>query len=207
MTEPIALGSTDGLSLEGELDRADDAVATLVLCHPHPQMGGTMQAPLLLALRDRMVSERFNVLRFNFRGIGASSGESSTGTAEVEDARGALAVARGLELPVAMAGWSFGAAVAVRVAATEELAGCVAIAPPIDEKPGITDGVGDASPACPTLVIVGKNDRQVSPERSAEWARERGADLVMMDGANHFFWGKYDDLAGSFAEWLVRVAH
>ena len=204
MTEPSTFTSLDGLTLEAELDTAPDARATLVFCHPHPKMGGTMNAPLLVAIRDALVSRGWNVLRFNFRGIGGSQGESSTGTNEVQDALGALERARSLGVPVALAGWSFGAAVALRVAGSEDdLIGCVAIAPSIDEKPDITEGVPpDVTPRCPVLVIVGTNDTHTPLKRASEWAVARHATFEEMKGANHFFWGKYEDLTAIVGEWL-----
>ena len=204
MTEDITFESTDGLTLEGELDLVDAAGATLVVCHPHPKMGGTMNAPLLLALRDELVSRRWNVLRFNFRGIGSSEGVSSTGTDELQDAMGAVARARDLGSPIALAGWSFGAAVALRVAAVEDgLIGCVAIAPAIDEKPGITEGVPtDVEPRCPVLLMIGANDELVEPDRARGWAATHDATFHEMKGANHFFWAKYDPLTSAIADWL-----
>ena len=204
MSEPIDCTSRDGLKLEAELDPSPNAKATLLFCHPHPKMGGTMNAPLLLAIRDGLAASGWNVLRFNFRGIGASEGESSTGTEELQDAHGALERARTLGVPVALAGWSFGAAVALRVAGAEDgLLGCVAVAPAIDAKPGITEGVpSDVTPRCPVLVVVGVNDEQVSPERARRWADENGASFHEMKGANHFFWAKYDDVTKVVTEWL-----
>ena len=204
MTEPITFTSLDGLSLEAELDVAANARASLLFCHPHPKMGGTMNAPLLVAIRDGLVPRGWNVIRFNFRGIGESEGHSGTGTAEVQDALGALERARSLGVPVAVAGWSFGAEVALRVAGTEDdLAGCVAIAPAIDPKPDITEGVpSDVRPRCPVLVVIGANDTHTSLSRAREWAADNDASFEEMKGANHFFWGKYDDLTAVVGEWL-----
>lgn len=204
MTAPITFASTDGLTLEGEIDTVEGARATLLFCHPHPKMGGTMNAPLLMAVRDAAVDKGWNVVRFNFRGIGASEGTSSTGTDEIQDAEGALEHARVLGVPVAIAGWSFGAAVALRVAGrTDGLLGCVAIAPAINAKEGITEGVpADVDPRCPVLLIVGANDDLVEPDRVRSWATEHGAEFHEMKGANHFFWAKYDDLTSLIASWL-----
>lgn len=203
MTQARTISSRDALELEAAVDLVDGARATLVVCHPHPKMGGTMNAPLLVAVRDDMTRRGWNVVRFNFRGIGSSQGESSTGTAEIEDARGALDYARTLGRPIALIGWSFGAAVALRTAAVEEdVVACVALAPPIDAKPGITEGVGETAPSSPVLVVIGANDAQVSPGRAREWAAAHGATFVEMKGANHFFWAKYDDLTAVVGGWL-----
>jgi alpha/beta superfamily hydrolase len=212
MSESLTLFSLDGLALEAEIDGDDDAAAALVLCHPHPRMGGTMRAPLLVALADEMVRRGWAVLRFNFRGIGESEGEPGTGEAEVADARGAVAFVRDrfAEVPVAIAGWSFGAAVAVRTAALDDrLGACVAIAPAVTPKEGVTAGL--PSPAgfqtgVPLLLICAANDHLVARDDCAGWADAVGAKAEVMAGANHFFWGKYDDLADAVGAFLVTSA-
>jgi alpha/beta superfamily hydrolase len=205
MTEQqLTFRSRDGLNLEAEVDGSENAKASLVLCHPHPKMGGTMNAPLLEAVRDELVSRNWNVLRFNFRGIGGSEGTSGIGHDEIDDALGALDVMRERGLPVAIAGWSFGAAVAVRVAAQEpDLIGCVAIAPAVKERPGVTAGIPDeAKPGVPVVVVVGANDENTPPAEAKEWCDEVGATFIELKGGNHFFWAKYDDLATIVADWL-----
>ncbi|MGH2747133.1 MAG: alpha/beta hydrolase [Actinomycetota bacterium] len=201
-TESIACESLDGLALEAELDAPETPGALLVLCHPHPQMGGTMRAPLLLALSDALVAKGWAVLRFNFRGIGKSQGDSGTRIDEVADARGAIDTGRARlpGLPFAIAGWSFGAAVAVR-AATEvtDLAACVGIAPAVRERPGTTAGLPDPGVielGIPTLFVCGSNDELVSEEDARAWVEQvPAARLLVLKGANHFFWGKYEDLS------------
>lgn len=208
MSEEVTFESRDGLSLEGVLDGPEAPKAVLVACHPHPQMGGTMRAPLLAALVDELVGRDWAVIRFNFRGIGASEGTSGTGEAEVADALGAVDFARGRfpELPVALGGWSFGAAVALHIAGeVENLLACVAIAPAIDAKQGVTRGApepGGYTADVPTLVVVGANDEQVSPASCRGWAEETGARLVEMPAANHFFWARYDSLAATVGDFL-----
>jgi uncharacterized protein len=202
MTETLTITSRDGLALEAALDGPAEPAAVLVLCHPHPQLGGTMSAPLLLALADELAAAGWAVVRFNFRGIGRSGGESSTGEAEVADSGGALDYARERfpGLPVAIAGWSFGAAVAVRTAAEDpDLAACVAIAPAVRPKEGVTAGLPDPSGLnlrMPVLLICGANDHLVDPADCTAWAEAvDAAEVEVMKGANHFYWGKYDDLA------------
>jgi len=203
------LRSADGLSLEAELWIPDDPRAGLVFCHPHPQMGGTMNAPLLLAVTDELVKRDWAVLRFNFRGIGESEGEASTGRAEVADAEGAVKFMRERfeDLPVAISGWSFGAAVATRVASADDgLAALVAIAPAVKEKPGITDGLPPAAEIdlkIPALVLCAVNDELVDVEDGRRWAETAQTEFYAMPGANHFFWAKYDKLAKVIVEFLV----
>lgn len=208
MSEPLSLESTDGLSLEAELDEPSAPKAVLVICHPHPKMGGTMNAPLLLALRDELVARGWAVLRFNFRGIGNSQGQASTGLDEVADAEGALreAKARYPQLPLAIAGWSFGGAVALRVAAdAPDLVACATVAPSIVAKPDITAGAPPAEEFhtdADLLIVCGANDEQVSPADCRRWAEAAGARYEEVNGANHFFWAKYDQLAALVCDFL-----
>jgi alpha/beta superfamily hydrolase len=194
--------------LEAELWFTDEPRAGLVFCHPHPQMGGTMNAPLLIAVTEALVGKGWAVLRFNFRGIGDSQGEPTTGPAEIADAEGAVELmrARFRDLPVAIAGWSFGAVVATRVAAADPgIAALVAIAPAVKEKPGITDGLPPADEIgleIPALVLCAANDDLVDIEDCRSWAETAKTELHVIVGANHFFWAKYEQLAGAVAEFL-----
>ena len=211
-TEETTFSSRDGLSLQAALDEPEGEVrAVFVFCHPHPQMGGTMNAPLLLAVRDELVRREMAVVRFNFRGIGESEGESSTGIKEMQDAGGAIDFAsdRWPELPLAVGGWSFGAAVAVRVACRYRRAfACVALAPPAEAEPEVTDGLPDPAelPAdLPLLVVVGEQDDIIDTESCREWVEETHAELRVMPGANHFFWAQYESLASIVADFLDGV--
>ena len=207
MTETLTIRSTDDLTLEAQLDAHAEPRASLVLCHPHPKMGGTMNAPLLVAVADHLTARGWAVLRFNFRGIGASEGAPGTGLDEIADADGAIAeMKRRYDLPIAIAGWSFGAAVAIRVAAhTPELVAVVGIAPAVREKPGITVGLpapDETTLGGELLMICGVNDQLVDPKEVAAWARAAGGRYIEMPGANHFFWAKYDQLAEKVADFL-----
>ncbi|MDQ3766685.1 MAG: alpha/beta fold hydrolase [Actinomycetota bacterium] len=205
----VSFKSLDELRLEGELDLPEEPVAAVVLCHPHPKLGGTMTAPLLLALRNDLVRRRWGVLRFNFRGIGRSEGESSTGELETEDAAGALDLMRERrpDLPLAIAGWSFGGAVAVRVAAHDEgLVACAAIAPAVRAKAGITGGLPapeSVGTKRPLLVVCGANDRVVEPADCRSWASSvEAARYIEISGANHFFWARYPKLCRTVGDFL-----
>jgi uncharacterized protein len=209
ISEALTFTSSDGLELEAALDSSGSPAAVLLLCHPHPQMGGTMNAPLLLALRDELMARHWAVLRFNFRGIGRSQGGSGTGDAEAADVRAAAAFLRKRfsEIPLALGGWSFGAAVAVRMACQDEgLVACFAIAPPVTAKPGVTVGLPSADEcnmSCPLLVVVGANDDQISPAECRAWTEQVAtARYIEMSGANHFFWAKYDALTAAVASFL-----
>lgn len=208
MSENLTIASRAGLALEAAVDVPDDARGFVTFCHPHPRFGGTMNAPLMVALRDDLLARNFGILRFNFRGVGSSEGESGLGVEEVADAAGALDVARERfpKGPHALLGWSFGGAVAIRTAAREEVDACVAIAPAVEHKDSISAGLPSPEEmplTIPLLVVIGANDEQISPESCRAWTGSvETAEFVQMPGANHFFWAKYPDLAGTVGSWL-----
>lgn len=207
-----SITSADGLTLEAAYDVPSESRAIVVMCHPHPRAGGTMNAPLLLALRDDLNRRGLGVLRFNFRGIGASEGTSEDGIPEIADVEGALAdAAERFRVPLALLGWSFGAAVAIRTAARHpELRGCAAIAPSVIARPGYTAGLpppGELSLDVPLLVVIAANDEQIDPGEQRAWVEAAGAQFVEVNGANHFFWARYETLAeivGDFLESRVE---
>lgn len=166
-----------------------------------------MNAPLLLELTKTLVSRGWAVLRFNFRGLGTSEGEHGLGIDEVSDATGALAyMEKRFDVPVAIAGWSFGGAVALRAALRSDgIAAIALIAPAVKEEPGITAGLpnpDDVSLAVPLLIVVGANDELVDPQDAQAWARAVGGQAVILKGCNHFFWAKYEALAEVVADFL-----
>ena len=95
-------------------------VGSALLCHPHPQHGGTMHNKVVYRVARGLRSTGHAVLRFNYRGVNLSEGSYDRGEGELEDARAALAVLRDRypHLPLTLAGFSFGARVVLRLAAS-----------------------------------------------------------------------------------------
>ena len=89
MNDPTIV-TDDGVSLEAVLTTTGDARGAIVLCHPHPQHGGTMRAPILEAITLEAARRGFDILRFNFRGIGRSTGSHGFGNDEIADVDGAV---------------------------------------------------------------------------------------------------------------------
>ena len=212
IVEHATLRSAPGVELEASIEWEGTPRGAVVMCHAHPRMGGTMNAPLFLHLRDDLVERGWAVLRFNLRGVGASTGTSGTGLDEVQDARAVIAEARRRwpSSAVTLIGWSFGGGVAVRAAAGDpSLVAVVAIAPAVAERPGLTAGLPpgpELGLTQPLLVVCGGNDKQVEPVEVREWARSvRGATFVEIPGANHFFWAVYDRLSEVVTDWLEHV--
>ena len=114
---PVAHGS-----LEGILREPTSAVAAAVVCHPHPRGGGTMNNNVVYRVAKALGDAGAAVLRFNFRGVGGSTGSYGDSVGEEEDARDALTflAARHPGVPLWMAGFSFGARVGLRVGAHDD---------------------------------------------------------------------------------------
>ena len=106
----------------GDIEAALDVPAAAprglaVVCHPHPQHGGTMDNKVVQTLARAFVQLGYAALRFNFRGVGASAGSWAQGPGEIDDALAVVARQRAPGQPLVLAGFSFGAYVASHVAA------------------------------------------------------------------------------------------
>jgi alpha/beta superfamily hydrolase len=108
--------------LEEPEDR--DPVEAALVCHPHPQHGGTMHNKVVYRVARGLRKAGAVVLRFNYRGVNLSEGAYDNGEGEIEDARAALRVLRERYpgLPVTLAGFSFGSRIALKLAASGEAA-------------------------------------------------------------------------------------
>jgi alpha/beta superfamily hydrolase len=177
-------------ALEGLLQERDprDHAWIAVVCHPHPLFGGTLHNKVVHRVASVLHEQGAAVLRFNFRGVGKSAGTHDQGTGELEDARAALAWMRARH-PGAretLAGFSFGAWVAARLAASEPgITPLILVAPPAASQ---DFSVLTTSPV-PKLVIHGTRDEQ-APLAALEavfpgWAEPKT--LVRIEGATHFF--------------------
>ncbi len=178
--------------LEAILETPRDAEISgaAVVCHPHPQHGGTMHNKVAHQLARAFLQCGFAVLRFNFRGTEASDGEYDEGVGEVDDVLAALAWMRertGRD-DVWLGGFSFGAGMSIRAATQTTLPGLISIAPAVSR---FAQGL-DRQPDCPWLVLIGDKDELVEIDEVVEWidSLAPGPELLVMDGAEHFFHGR-----------------
>lgn len=196
MTERLELSTSDGETLEARIDSPDHPSRLTVFCHPHPLQGGSMNAPLMISVANRLVDRGHAVLRFNFRGTGSSTGDHDYGKAELDDLSAAMAVGRDRGLPLGLTGWSFGAWTALRwLAAEDEVMPYVGIAPASAELPG-------ELPAGPKRFVIGTREQVVDPDALIEYAKRQSIDVVLTPG-DHFFHGRgkrIGDLVGQGLE-------
>ena len=164
--------------------------AAAVVCHAHPLHGGMMHFKVVFRAAKALQSAGLAVLRFNFRGVGRSEGVHDHGSGEQEDARAALREMqdRFPGLPLLLGGFSFGSAVALRVAARDERVRAVfalgySPAPVIPRDSGWTgpeESAGVADPRAsgrspPAAPLRPGRERRVRPRRDAARARPRAA--------------------------------
>ena len=191
--------------LEAVLDRPGQGAieGCAVVCHPHPQHGGTMHNKVAHTLARAFVRSSFEVLRFNFRGTENSEGAFDNGVGELDDALTALhwLSDRHPDLPIWLAGFSFGAAIAVKAAAAEHVDGLVSVAPAISR---FAAGL-QTQPQCPWLVIQGDEDELVDIDETVEWfdSLEPGPALLVMPGGEHFFHGRLSELREIVMEFVA----
>jgi alpha/beta superfamily hydrolase len=182
--------------LEAQLDFPADPgspAACAVVCHPHPLFGGTLTNKVVHTLARAFTDVGMPSLRFNFRGVGASAGTYDEGRGEVQDVLAAVNYCRERwpQVRVWLAGFSFGAAVAVRASSEARPVGLVAVAPAVDRL-----DIATVVPARAWLVLLGDADEVVPPQRMLEWAQGlRPAPVTqVLAGAGHFFHGRLPEL-------------
>jgi hypothetical protein len=188
-----------------------------VVCHPHPLHGGTMHTKAVYRAAQALNEAGLMALRFNFRGVGASTGSYEEGIGEREDVVAALdwLEDRYPQLPLVCGGFSFGSLVGLGVGVQDErVDGLLGLGLPVrnlDYDFGFL-----AETAKPVLVVQGEEDELGSGEDVADVLSDLGSHitLVRIPGADHYFTGRLDELreavrgyyqSGPGAQLLARV--
>lgn len=185
--------------LEAILKEPDTALrGAAVVCHPHPLHGGTMHTKAVYRSAQGLNDAGLVVLRFNFRGVGTSTGSYDEGIGEQDDLRAALdwLVAEYPELPVVVGGFSFGSMVALRVGADDHrVAALLGLGLPVDLDDRYDyDFLAEAGK--PILVVQGENDEFGPAEQVQEVLAPLGSHISMVpiSGTDHYFEGRLDEL-------------
>jgi alpha/beta superfamily hydrolase len=181
----------------------DGIRAAVVFGHPHTEYGGTMHTKVVYQAAKALSRIGCAVLRFNFRGAGASTGTFSNGPGEMDDFRAALDFVAGAypEAPVWAGGMSFGAWVGLTVGAGDpRVSTLIGIAPPLNRY----DFEPIARSAKPKFFIQGERD-ELCPLKEIREFYARAAEpkeLVVIDGADHLFDGKVREVADAIEDLL-----
>lgn len=193
--------------LEAIIEQHTDAPKYVaVVCHPHPLYQGTMHNKVVTTLARVYRDDGALVVRFNYRGVGASAGSYGGGDGEADDLLAVVAWLRERQpnLPVQLAGFSFGTYVAAQGAQTlaeqDSAAQQLLLVAPSVENFNFS---GFTHVACPVVVVQGGEDDVVSAPAVAAWvaASPLRPTLLRMDSAGHFFHGLLPELAE-----LVRIS-
>ena len=166
----------------------------VVLCHPHPQFGGTMDNKVVQTLARAFLQLGYRAVRFNFRGVGGSVGTWDEGRGEIDDALAVIAAQRAAApgLPLALGGFSFGGYVAAQAAA--RLADDPLRPAPVERLvlvgPATSRFTLPATVAPDTVVIHGETDDVVPLAATLDWARPQGLPVIVLPGVGHFFHGQ-----------------
>jgi hypothetical protein len=210
---PIEIRSTAGVVLQAELRHPDDdARGSAVICHPHPQEGGSKDHPLLWAIRNELAARGMVVVSFNFRGVMGSGGAYDGGVGELEDAAAALRLAgETVDGPAFVCGWSFGANVALRLGARDDaVAASAVVGIPLGEAgldlPPLPSRDELAAMAGPVLLLAGEADPFCPvPELRSLARRIPGAETVVLPDTDHFFWRREKEAAATIGGFASRA--
>lgn len=204
--EPVMLRTTDGLTLEGELEVPESPWAAVVIAHPHPQHGGSMRAVVPSALWEGLPSLGVACLRFNFRGVGSSEGTFGEGVGESLDIVAAIDLIEPIVegLPLIVAGASFGGDTALAVG-DERLAGWFCAGAPLRIVKR-HDMVAAEDPR-PKLLAVPQNDEYLDPSAAevatADWVNTA---IEVVPGVGHYFVGRLHVLPPLCTRFLETLA-
>lgn len=192
--------------LEAILMRPEgEPVAAGVVCHAHPLHGGIMHFKVVFRAAKALQENGVAALRFNFRGVGRSEGTHDGGRGEQDDVSAALgeAARRFPALPLLLGGFSFGAAMALRVAAKEARPRAVfALGLPLTK---MTDLAVLQKLAVPRLFVQGEHDEFGSFEsvRKLVEPLPPPRELRVIPGSDHFFTGHLDELQSEVSQWVA----
>jgi uncharacterized protein len=194
--------------LEALLARIPETQPSLaaVVCHPHPLYGGSMHTKPVFHAAKAAVSLGLPALRFNFRGVGASEGVFDHGAGERDDARAALDFLSGQYpgVPLVMMGFSFGCWVGLAVGARDpRAAALVGLGVPV-----ASHDMSYLLPVTkPKLIVQGSDDVYGPRGRVLDWFSTvaQPKKIHWVEGADHFFNGRLDELQGAIRNFLEQL--
>ncbi len=201
--------ASGGLRLEGVLHLPGDSgkFSGVAICHPHPRYGGDMHSSVVVGIARSLCEAGLAALRFNYRGVGGSEGDYDGGDGESRDAEeavGFLSLQEGVDgSRIGIAGYSFGAWMALEAASSNNLAQAVAsVACPI--RPFTEIGVREILQ--PKLLILGEHDHDFPVEQFRFLSKRfiEPKEVEVVQGADHFFGGHIPEVGKLAAEFFTR---
>lgn len=194
------------ISLEGvfAFPAAKGPFGVVIICHPHPLYGGSMNNNVVDAVCKGVAERKLAWLKFNFRGVGRSGGSYAGGLGERADLKAAISLAvekTGIDAGrIGVCGYSFGSLVAFAVAAEEQRVRAVAGISPFLEPATLLNNY-----LRPKLFICGTNDEFINTrelEKLVHGLPEPKV-LITCPGVDHFWWGQEDKIAEKVGEFFA----
>jgi len=175
-----------------------------VICHPHPLFGGTLHNKVVYQAAKALDVHQGAVLRFNFRGTGLSEGKHDKGIGERDDVHVALdfLAAEFAEKPLVLAGFSFGCWVGLRVGCGDSrVQRLIGIGAPVNSS----DFSYLETCSKPKLFVQGGNDEFGDVRKLREFVATLPGEkkLVVVDGVDHFFKGRVEELGKTIGDWMT----
>jgi alpha/beta superfamily hydrolase len=201
---------SDELLLEGILatPQGDGPFPAVIVCHPHPLYGGSMDNNVVNGLFEALVQASFVSFKFNFRGVGESQGEADQGMGEQTDAAAAISFLSELKEVdgnrIGLAGYSAGAGFALPVGSSDaRIKALAAVSPPLDM---FDFGFLKGCPK-PKFLISGDKDDLISAEQFLEFCGNLAEpkECQTVEGADHFWWEHESRLAARVTAFFVSV--
>ena len=199
VAEKITISGPVGeLELKLDLPSSEPAQSSdlplVVVAHPHPQHGGTMDNKVVYCLARELSALGLPVVRFNFRGVGGSQGDYAEGVGEAEDMVAVVDWMRSQypSRPIWLAGFSFGGYIAARISIQCAAQHLLLVAP------AVTRDYFDIAAAvdCSALLVHGEIDQLIAPQAAKDWSEQQKGSInfEQVAGADHFFHGKLNEL-------------
>lgn len=193
------------ISLEGvyRVLEGEAPFAAVVVCHPHPLYGGMMDNNVVIPICHALTENLIACLRFNFRGVGSSQGAHDNGVGERDDVAAALTFVSsmtGIDRDrIGLCGYSFGAGVALEVAAVDERVKALALVSPLLASRAIQSYVK------PKLLLWGSRDLALPAADLGEFMKgvQEPVQYDVIEGADHFWGGFEDDVASRIAAFFA----
>jgi len=207
VTIPGRAGNLEGLLWGPE--PGGNSHLTAVVCHPHPLYQGTMHNKVVYQAAKAIDSLGIPVVRFNFRGVGASEGNYDHGRGEADDVRSAFDYmeAQFPGVPLVAAGFSFGAWVGLRVGCTDpRVVDLIGLGLPIDDRKLRFDYLTTC--AKPKLLVQGESDQYAAKPHFERFVQTfnpeatKATQVLFIPAADHFFQGHLDKMADALRHWI-----
>ena len=198
---PVAHGRLEAIIKES----SDQSTGVALVCHPHPLGGGTMHNKVVFRAAAALQEAGFVTLRFNFRGVGQSTGEHDEGRGELDDVRAGLdyLASNYPGLKILLCGFSFGARVGLEVGIADDRVNyLIGIGTPLNRYDfGFLERCRK-----PLLLVHGERDEHGDIEKLRSFVSQIQSrvdvQLVVIPDADHFFEGQLNDLKRAIGDWV-----